>query len=661
MRAKSAYINLVLIASLLLSSVTANVYADPPADLGPGLLASALPTAGTSTPQATEPAAGAGSTADLPATASLEKVAEFQQLFVDMAKNPFWFAASASIYVGFFVLHKTLSYLFEDIPKVIFVIRALRKTLPADAESTRFFDVLERDLQQYADAASAFAREVKDLERRRRVLMTEIDVHNQSLDRKFRDAVSYARKVLKDLTPLEQMKQISSDDRIRNRMKQSESGRKWLSRFDKHYHAYLDHQDSLQREFGEIHKSISQLSEHINNASMGWVRNESLRHRPLDINLKPVASGDIGTMRHFHDSGFFSDVKDPRDLPAMVNTAVVNCRDQYTKLGQQRDKLRRELVLRGAVKPIALTGAGVLSWLGYRYSSSKIKKQFNAEPAEIVAKQKTDATAQIVKDAVQSTSPIKMQEAIHAWRNNKSNPKAAKLFDVLTTSVKSHLKAMAHDINTLSAGKIDGAAIEERLAQFEKDPGSLEDVVEMALADAASLELKISDPMELEGILLAELKDGPKYLKRDTLLSNQVGLIPKYAWQTLGVTNLPISSTTNSSLLKVMKTEFDRIRDEEAAQAAKDAKDAKAGSPTTAGSPVPADPAAAVLPTSSQAGADAKPAGMEVGGLDGNLFLPSSKVSATSATQSIAVSEPMSPSNATRYAPYVPDPGSVQP
>jgi hypothetical protein len=49
---------------------------------------------------------------------------------------------------------------------------------------------------------------------------------------------------------------------------------------------------------------------------------------------------------------------------------------------------------------------------------------------------------------------------------------------------------MAHDIHSLSAGQIDSAAIEERLTQFEKDPGSLEDVVEMALADAASLNSK---------------------------------------------------------------------------------------------------------------------------------------------------------------------------
>jgi|GEM_PF-5681896 len=659
MRAKSAYINLVLIASLALSSVTANVYADPPVDLAATLLAAAGPPASTAPQGAANAAAdGAANTSELPATSSLERVAEMQQLFVDMSKNPFWFAASASIYVGFFVLHKALGYLFEDIPKVIFLVRALRKTLPADADSTHFFDTLEKDLKQYGEAAKAFSSEVKDLERRRRVMMIEIDLSNEANDRNFRGAIGYARRQLKDLTPLEQIEKIKADKNIRNRFKRSEAGRKWLQRFDKHHDAYLAHQDSLGKEFDEIRTSISKLSEHINNASQGWIRNDELRHRSMRIDLQPAKAGEIGTMRHYHDAGNFSDVRDPRDLPEMVNTSVINCRDQYSKLGHQRDKLRRELILRGAVKPGILAAIGAGSWFSYSYSSGKIKKQFNADPTEIVAQQKSNATAQIVKDAVQSTSPIKMQEAIHAWRKNKNNPKAAKLFDVLTTSVKSHLKSMANDINTLSSGQIDGAAIEERLAQFEKDPNSLEDVVEMALADAASLELKISDPMELEGILLAELKDGPKYLKRDTLLSNQVGLIPKYAWQTLGVTNLPISSTTNSSLLKAMKSEFDRIREEEAAQAAKDAKDAKASAPSTAGAPNPADPA--LPPTSSRASIDTKPAssGMEVGSATDLVPLPRL---GPSTTQSIAVSDGMSTNNATRFAPYAGDPGSDSP
>jgi hypothetical protein len=169
--------------------------------------------------------------------------------------------------------------------------------------------------------------------------------------------------------------------------------------------------------------------------------------------------------------------------------------------------------------------------------------------------------------------------------------------------------------------------------------------------------------MELEGILLAELKDGPKYLKRDTLLSNQVGLIPKYVWQTLGVTNLPISSTTNSNLLKVMKSEFDRIRDEEAAQAAKEAKDttdAKATSPSTAGSPSPTDPAA--LPT-SKVGLDVKPAnsGMEVGAMDDNFRVLAPGSWALARRSRLRCPIRKSGMNPTRFAPYVPDPAQSCP
>jgi hypothetical protein len=429
MRAKSAYIHLVVIASLALSSVTANVYADPPGDVGPGRLATVTPAL-TPTAQGGAAAGGGTNPTELPSTSSLEKVAEMQQLFVDMSKNPFWFAASASIYLGFFVLHKALGYLFDDIPRLLFVVRALRKTLPADAESHRFFDALETDLRQYGEAAKAFSKEVKQLERRRRRMMAEMDLTKEAIDPEFRNAIGYTRRRLQEqeATPLEQIEKIKTDKNIRNRFSRSEAGRRWLARFDKNYDAYLTHRDSLQREFGEIRHSITKLSEHINNASQGWVRNDDLRHRAMNIDLKPATSGDVGTMRHFHDAGHFSEVKNPNDLPEMVNTSVIKCRDKYTQLGHQREKLGRELFLRGVVKPGALAVAGVASWFGYSYSSSKIRKQFNAEPTEIVAAKKSEATAQIVKDAVQSTSPIKMQEAIHAWRNNKSNPKAAEAF-----------------------------------------------------------------------------------------------------------------------------------------------------------------------------------------------------------------------------------------
>jgi hypothetical protein len=115
-----------------------------------------------------------------------------------------------------------------------------------------------------------------------------------------------------------------------------------------------------------------------------------------------------------------------------------------------------------------------------------------------------------------------------------------------------------------------------------------------------------------------------------------------------------------------MKGEFDRIREEEAAQAAKeakeakDAKDAKTTSPSTAGSPAPVDPAAA--PPSSRVGLEVKPAnsGMEVSALEETFLIQPPKLGAGS-PEAIAVSEPMSGPNAIRFAPYVPDPGSVMP
>lgn len=310
-------------------------------------------------------------------------------------------------------------------------------------------------------------------------------------------------------------------------------GREWLRQYDAKKANFEKERDALIARFVSGIDGLKTFSNQVNTLGSGLLRSEEMVHRPLVYDLAPAPYGRPGTMTMTLD-GFPAEVPDPRAVPQMLAHAIARCGDLMAKLGMAKNRNVVRMQLDMLIKPAAYLGVVGIGIGLYSWGAKRLKARTNSQPEQLIEQAKQKAKQDAVREVIRSTELVALADQLKEARLNGKDADVKEIYRVLREGLRKRLPEMAQTIRQHSDPVLrDKADFENNLWKFMRDDAMADALIDSALAEAGSLELKAGTS---EGVFAPIYSTDPTSAPQvNRLLIRNYGSTLKYLWPKLAL------------------------------------------------------------------------------------------------------------------------------
>lgn len=473
----------------------------------------------------------------LPGTGSLERFQEVQD-FLEASKDPDWLLTIGGVALALLAAQRLIRGLFSDVPAQVvpaFVrLRRVKKALTMGDEIQKEMGELIPDMIKNAESARTAAEALTH--------------HLRNVPPK----MPYRQRLKKGTVA--EIEALLSDEHIRKELDNHPRSRKWIKAYQELRATYNTEMSALVKQYNQGALILRQFSDHTNSLAEGVFMMDALRHKPTEYRARLADEKPPGETHLSLDSGFTKEVTDPSTLPRELHSPRTTCKNLYSRLHLEKTRARMTLLRQGLMRPtaeVALVGTGMAA---YFYGSKRIRNRHNADPQQLVEQARAMEQLEAVRTANRMQELNSLAQTLEEARSSKgeNHVKLNQVYATLRKVLREHLDDLADDLRFhTSRGARDAAGFDDAITRFREDDAFANRVIDAALADAASTELKTTDVSGLYGLLVPKEGSSPSPM-RDRLLMKNFAFSAKYLWPRLTIegNGQPIQASTVANIVK---------------------------------------------------------------------------------------------------------------